>query len=583
MEKRLCTKNLGFKISNFNHDAFTYEQIDVNPALIDLKQRLNGLVIDKWHATSGVLYNTGELYLIRNNGRFDLKTPALDLAGVLKVSEVSRIHLGKVPVITYIRKNIVLSESDARKIIWEHGDSLSYQMQVALVTSGSESCRNSRVYQMMKTMDIEAVLEAGMVPITQTSQLLSARQYMHQVETDRIFNSRPDAEGPVPLKFQKFIRNQNNDGCEPDPDVAPFVVNFIARPGDETTKKKHLYVYSYKPGYGKTTVANKLVSDYKAIVVTDVNNWMDMPTGAQFCIFDEMEQQKSLPWCLLKKLTSGSCTGFSGNRKNHGASFRFDRKDVQTIIFSNKSPYEVFADSPCAASKSNDYISRVMSIERADQFHDRFQVVRLDGDYTSDYNKFVKQKERTVETCWNNMCEQLQTLRSRLAESLDAPEALDMFDCVISEFVHDLVADLKTVKGTRVFSCMIKQELRKLLKPEAISADSHLYRAIEACLDRDYTRMLVAINYIPKMLRHKYDEALAHRMQEYHRMGIDTAVDIDVLNETAFAWPESLAAVSMHASRHHGAATKGNRKRQLAILGKHATAEGCPLVKQSRP
>jgi len=103
-----------------------------------------------------------------------------------------------------------------------------------------------------------------------------------------------------------------------------------------------------------------------------------VPYNAQILVLDEVGYvHNRLSFENLKALTGGSASAFTGNCKTFGDSF-IPRKDVQVIMLSNRPPYDIYGKWNAALGR------RIMTREEMDQFHDRFEVFRLDGSVDED-------------------------------------------------------------------------------------------------------------------------------------------------------------------------------------------------------
>ena len=196
-------------------------------------------------------------------------------------------------------------------------------------------------------------------------QLVSTTKHLldkHQQEEN--FMAKPLLDGEVQLRFHKWNTELGKHIGE------PINVSFYGRPGDYNAKKKHLWVWSQEASWGKSYVVQKEIIDkYRAYCVTDPNNACDVPPNVQILIFDEYAGKHILSLPLLRAVCDGK--GFL-NRKSHGSSYKTER-DVQVIILSNYSPYQVYGEW-------NKIIQdRIADRTLITTIEDRFQLVMLDG------------------------------------------------------------------------------------------------------------------------------------------------------------------------------------------------------------
>ena len=162
----------------------------------------------------------------------------------------------------------------------------------------------------------------------------------------------------------------------------PVDVTIVGRPGRTDMEKKHYIIYSKSHGFGKTFHFRRLAEQYNIHFVSDVYDWTAVPREAQFLVFDDVCspvccKHNKLSFRDLCALTGGSAGGFAGTCKTNEPSFQ-PREDVQVILLSNVSPYNLYARwNP----KLRDV---VIETEKVEKLHSRFEVIRLDGSVEED-------------------------------------------------------------------------------------------------------------------------------------------------------------------------------------------------------
>jgi hypothetical protein len=150
--------------------------------------------------------------------------------------------------------------------------------------------------------------------------------------------------------------------------------------------------------WGKSYNMDMLVEKYSGAYKNAVN----IPPNVQFLVFDEYSATKAIPLEQLKSLASSNAQSGYLKRKSHGASYK-PPKDVQIIILSNYSPYEVYA------SWDKKFQRKVISDEVLTTFDTRFHTVRLDGDNAEQRRKWM------LPTSWTEEEFQLELQRIRTA------------------------------------------------------------------------------------------------------------------------------------------------------------------------
>ena len=185
----------------------------------------------------------------------------------------------------------------------------------------------------------------------------------------------PDLDKEYTITFQHRANGQ------PTSDYPPVTITIEAQP-KAGYKRKHYYIYSHRAGFGKTYEMCQFAKKYNAALITNTNNWVDVPTEAQFLIFEELGKSNKLDFEQLKSLTGGFGL-MSGNCKSYGSSFK-PRQDVQVIIISSRSPYDIYGEWDKHLQR------RIMSADSLSELEDRFHVIRLDGDILEDQMKYLE-------------------------------------------------------------------------------------------------------------------------------------------------------------------------------------------------
>ena len=224
--------------------------------------------------------------------------------------------------------------------------------------------------QRILSWNMAKLVEDGTVSVLDVSRVEEGKK-MYKRE----INNKPDLEGECDLYFERW----KTDRTEKRPvkmvgEFPPVEVTLVGRPRQTDIKLKHYAIYSKLPGFGKTYEFKCLSEFYNVHFVNDPNNWTTVPSSAQFLVFDEVGYfHNRLDFEYLKALTGGTTSAFTA----HGGSFT-PRKDVQVVMLSSRSPYDIYGKWNAALGR------RIMTREEMDQFHERFEVFRLDGSVEED-------------------------------------------------------------------------------------------------------------------------------------------------------------------------------------------------------
>ena len=280
----------------------------------------------------------------------------------------------------------------------------------------------------------------GTISFANAIQIDNAKRFIERRRRDDA--SKNDLDGAVTYTLERY-GCVNDDDFVPtklppaNTDAPPATVTVIGRPGNHSIKRKHLYVYSKLPGFGKSyTLAGTFVDAYNAHVVEDLNNFSNVPTNTQFLIFDEVgtDVGRHLEFGKLKAFTGGRARGASGNVKSFGDSY-IPREDVQLVQLSNESMYDVYGTWDVKLQR------RVIGRETLAQLEARFVIVRLDGDRREDKIRCMHPKD------WSNddFENQIVSLFTRPADVVVRPTRA--YDRV--EFCIDVTKRARTVWRSR--------------------------------------------------------------------------------------------------------------------------------------
>jgi hypothetical protein len=190
------------------------------------------------------------------------------------------------------------------------------------------------------------------------------KEYLVQKEEHDTVATKPRLRGIHRLRFQRYAHRK--------PVSEPVEGEIEGLPGDLLEKHKHYYINSMMSNWGKSYNMDRLLEKFLAAYVPDYKNAFNIPPNVQFLVFDEYSATKAIPLEQLKSLASSNAQSGYLNRKSHGASYK-PPKDVQIIILSNYSPYEV------NASWDKKFQRKVISDEVLTTFDTRFHTVRLDN------------------------------------------------------------------------------------------------------------------------------------------------------------------------------------------------------------
>ncbi|ELT94158.1 hypothetical protein CAPTEDRAFT_227980 [Capitella teleta] len=264
-------------------------------------------------------------------------------------------------------------------VVWSYGESYSLESVTYALS------HTSRILD--KGNRLTSLVQKGDVSVKDVVTLNHVRDILHEESVTMDFERRPDLDGPVHLTFRLYDEEGRPvplpEGTPPARG-GPTNVDIVGRPNSLDNKKKHYWIYSKAPNYGKSyTMCTELVGRYKAAFLADANNAMNIPANCQFLIMDEVGPSNRVPINQLKALCGGNASVSSLNRKSYGRSY-VPRGDAQFIILSNHSPYDTYAVTDQKTKL------RKINADVIEPLEHRFSIIRLDGDNREEKVKYME-------------------------------------------------------------------------------------------------------------------------------------------------------------------------------------------------
>ena len=260
-----------------------------------------------------------------------------------------------------------------------------------------EKEENKRRIELMKDKGVKRCVMDGDINPNQMRYMMQAEELFNE-ESDkdrRLAKELPGGNGVGFTNMQtgKIVKvysykgignvdteNENDISCKLYKENNDDVVLFDSEMERDSIKKKHYYIYSTKPSYGKSKFLKVILKRLNASSINDVKNWNKVSPHAQFIVMDEYGPNNSLSFENLKLLTSGNPTLFEGNCKTYGNNFS-PREDVQIIIMSNK---HLFQCVPSVSVYDAKLKVKTFPVEYARQLLERFHIIKLDDDTETD-------------------------------------------------------------------------------------------------------------------------------------------------------------------------------------------------------
>lgn len=268
------------------------------------------------------------------------------------------------------------------------------------------------------------LVEMGVIPYISAPAVENAKRILEEMKREEELN--PDLNGEYTITFRHYAADEEDTKATPSHLYPSKTVTIKGLPGAIDVRKKHRYIYSRASGFGKTYSMAEFTRKYNACFVRDLRNWMGIPKAVQFLIIDEYGPQKKLSFEQLKELTGGNASSFSGNRKSHGYSFS-PRDDVQVVILSNKSIYELYGTYNAKLQRLE------LTAEEASQIDERFVVHRLDGDAKADRETALGPATWSESTFNKELRRMFEELCSSCPSTLSSNGSVDALICYVRE------------------------------------------------------------------------------------------------------------------------------------------------------
>lgn len=237
---------------------------------------------------------------------------------------------------------------------------------------------NKRMKETLINGNLEEMMDEGELDMqTFSKQKLNYQASMASIEQQKKLQL-PELKGTITWTHTHYIENKETKKWQPNPEAPVIEVSFTGT-DDLEAKKKHLWIYSKKPSWGKsTTIRKEILEKYNSDVIQDVDNTVNTTVGVKIIVIEEYSPTKKVGIADFKAMTGGTASMGKFNNKMYGSSYIPD-KAAQFIILSNHCPAEVYA---CGRQ-------RFIDTDTLDQLNDRFMVYRLDGCHKAETTKWV--------------------------------------------------------------------------------------------------------------------------------------------------------------------------------------------------
>lgn len=173
-------------------------------------------------------------------------------------------------------------------------------------------------------------------------------------------------------------------------------VQIVGYAGQNTTTKRHVYIYNKSPDYKMITAISDFCQSYNHLILdcSDHNpDWSSFSNTTQLLVLANFNQSTCLPFQKFKALADRTSCFFSVCGIKQKRVKVTPRKDLQMIILSSRSPYDMFG---VLDTKQHRVVMNSIQIRIINA---RFTITRLDGNASVDRvfaEKIVKCNRRFV-------------------------------------------------------------------------------------------------------------------------------------------------------------------------------------------
>lgn len=376
----------------------------------------------------------------------------------------------------------------------------------------------TKVFNKLVTMmPVDHLLESGNVNIKELPFIEMGLESRDRLT--REMNLKPDLPygDRFEMVFNHYETNYERDGGELKPPTKsgkyPECKVIIQSVNIKSNiKKKHYYIYSKIQGFGKSYEGQRFCNEYNAHYIEDTNNFCSVPRNAQFLIFEEVGIDKKMSISDLKALTGGIASGFTGNRKSHGASFT-PRADVQVICFSNIPIYDAYGKYNAVAQR------RMMRPEVMDQLEQRFHIVRLDGDIEEDRAYHTRVEDWTD----NQLTGEIRRIMERIVNQ-DKRRKLPELIVAIAKGVNQ-VKKILEVKYDHIGTEALERYFKDVY-PWVKSLDDRLYLSWKAIIEHMFTKSCTLENADNLVNYSIILEMESHNTKTWHELDNEESTNI---------------------------------------------------------
>ena len=175
------------------------------------------------------------------------------------------------------------------------------------------------------------------------------------------------------------VRCKNSNGKTPPNMKSKVAVSIVGYAGEKTTRKRHVYIYSKSPHHQMIPALSDFYAKYNHLTLDCTEqkpDWSTFSNTTQVLILANFNQSTCIPFKKFKALADGTPCFFSlcGSKRVKVT----PRKDMQMIVISSCSPYELFGVLDSQRHRV------VMNSIQIHAINARFAITRLDGNANTD-------------------------------------------------------------------------------------------------------------------------------------------------------------------------------------------------------
>ena len=276
MDKKINVKNLLFRAKNLDIDKTFKASLE--------KKVTSGMILEGGY----VLYVSDRSFFLHSG----MKTLQKMIGSLEEPERLTKFrNLPKDFLIKYFSDGY-----DEAKILKQWGPKCSQEAVTDIL--GANVCDYIKnLNSQMLTMDDTKLIDSGLAHLSQLPFIRESKRLYHQCKLEES-SALPDLQETHTMSFTKG--EMREEVFVPDVSKDPINIDIVSKKGNVDVKKKHYWIYSEEPGWGKSFNMREFSKKYNCTYVRDTKNATGMSDKVQFLLLDEYRPENKLNFSLFK-------------------------------------------------------------------------------------------------------------------------------------------------------------------------------------------------------------------------------------------------------------------------------------------